>query len=709
MNVDQGMGILPWSPLASGLLTGKYRGKDAPDSGSRFHAMGRILNPCFWWDEASSSVIVGARTTAQLESSLEVGDWDLPDEQAKLLTDQLPCPHGYPCDWIQTASAGTFNKTEDDVSRAQRFPPLGTRLLGKVVYLPELTVGGEDLEPPERPVHDEQVLVRGPPNLIDPTQYSAYPFRYVLMTAFSLHRRRGSQMKPYWVATVLVTVLLQASAGAAGVPEPHNRIDELVFARLAERGIPPSAPCSDAVFIRRVYLDMTGTLPRAGEVWAFLEDEREDKRARLVDDLFDHPAYPDYWAQQWCDLLRVKAEFPSKLWPNAVQAYHRWLRDAMRDNLPYDRFARALLTSSGSNFRVPPVNFYRAVPGRDPEGIAEAVALAFLGERTDRWDPARLEGLGTFFSMVGYKGTAEWKEEIVYFDLEKAFSNQAANAHLEGVFPDGTTAVLDLRRDPREVFADWLVADEQFAQAMANRIWFWLLGRGLVHEPDDFRPDNPASHPDVLAWLADELVQHEYDLRHVVRLILNSATYQLSCEHTPENVRDETYFSHYLPRRLDAEVLIDALNQVTGSRERYQSEIPEPFTFIPEQHRSVTLGDGSITSPFLDLFGRPPRDTGLASERNNTPADGQALHLLNSSHIQQKIERSWRLRQEVNRTRQTPRLVRRMYLDILSRPPTSEELDIASGYVEDHGGGRLEAAGDLVWALINTTEFLYRH
>jgi hypothetical protein len=508
---------------------------------------------------------------------------------------------------------------------------------------------------------------------------------------------------------VLASAVLWTCAGTAAVPAPQNRIDELVFARLAEREIPPSALCSDAVFLRRAYLDMTGTLPPAGTVWAFLGDRSEDKRARLVDDLFEHPAYADYWAQKWCDLLRVKAEFPSKLWPNAVQAYQRWLREAVRDNMPYDAFVRALLTSSGSNFRVAPVNFYRAVPSKDPQGIAEAVALTFLGQRVEGWEPARREGLEAFFSMVGYKGTAEWKEEVVYFDLEKALSNKAANVRLEGIFPDGTATVLDLDKDPRTVFVDWLVEDEQLARNLVNRIWSWLLGRGLVHEADDLRPDNPPAHPDVLDWLTRELVHHDFDARHVYRLILNSSTYQLACEPTPANAGDRVYFSHYLPRRLDAEVLIDALNQITGTRERYQSEIPEPFTFVPEHHRAITIGDGSITSPFLDMFGRPPRDTGLESERNNEVADRQALHLLNSSHVQGKIERSWRLRQAVKQTRETPRLVRRLYLEILSRPPTDAELQQAVAYFGAKGRNRTEAANDLTWALINTTEFLYRH
>jgi hypothetical protein len=491
-------------------------------------------------------------------------------------------------------------------------------------------------------------------------------------------------------------------------PSPSSRIDQLVFGRLQRLSIPPANLCSDAVFVRRVYLDAIGTLPTAQEVRDFLEDQSPRKRQVLIDRLLERKEFADYWAMKWCDLLRVKAEFPINLWPNAAQAYHRWIRSAIASNMPYDRFVRELLTASGSNFRVAPVNFYRAVQSRDSQTIAQAVALTFMGERADKWPKERLSGMAAFFSHVGYKSTAEWKEEIVFFDAEKVTSADSQTA----VFPDGTPAQLSPDHDPREVFADWLISPNNpwFARNIANRVWSWLLGRGIVQEPDDMRPDNPPSNPELLAFLEQELITSHYDLKHLYRLILNSDTYQLSSMAQATDPAGEANFAQYPLRRLDAEVLIDALNQITGTTEKYSSAIPEPFTFMPEDQRSIALPDGSITSTFLEMFGRPPRDTGLESERNNRLTAEQCLHLLNSSHIQHKIEQGPRLQALLRSHRGNPReMVTEIYLTILSRFPTEEELEIVSAYARSGASPGREAMLDLSWALINTTEFLYRH
>ena len=240
-------------------------------------------------------------------------------------------------------------------------------------------------------------------------------------------------------------------------------------------------------------------------------------------------------------------------------------------------------------------------------------------------------------------------------------------------------------------------------------MWFWLFGRGIVHEPDDLRPDNPASHPELLALLEKKLAAFQYDLKGLFRLILNSQTYQQSPIPRLNQPEAETYFASYPLRRLDAEVLIDALCQITGTTESYSSTIPEPFTFIPEEQRSIALPDGSITSPFLEMFGRPPRDTGLESERNNRPTAFQRLHLLNSSHIHKKIEQSRKLRTKMAQYGRNPqRGVDYLYLSILSRLPTTEELATVKQHQQNSKRGR-KAYADLVWALINSKEFLYRH
>lgn len=521
-------------------------------------------------------------------------------------------------------------------------------------------------------------------------------------------------MKQALIAVVVFMAVRQGPGGEPSIVRPFesdggfvstNRIDALVLATLKERGIKPANPCSDEVFVRRVYLDVIGTMPKPTEVLEFLQDRRPDKRAALIDALLAREEFAEYWALKWCDLLRVKAEFPINLWPNAVQAYHRWIRDCLRENKPYDQFVRELLTSSGSNFRVPPVNFYRAVQGQEPAAIADAVALTFMGRRTESWPEARRANMAAFFSRIAFKKTAEWKEEIVSLDPTPADP-------LEAVLPDGTTVRILPDEDPREAFADWLVAQDNpwFARNIVNRIWAWLMGRGIIHEADDIRPDNPAVNPELLTYLEKELVKRDYDLRHIYRLILNSRTYQQSSISQSDDPDAEALFAHYAVRRLDAEVLIDALCWIAGAGESYSSAIPEPFTFIPENHRSIALADGSISSPFLEMFGRPARDTGLESERNNQPTDAQRLHLLNSTHVQRKIEGSWRLRRLINAAKgNQPRLIHSIYLNILSRHPTPDELAAAQDYFRTKGLKLPHAVNDLSWALINTKEFLYRH
>ncbi len=451
---------------------------------------------------------------------------------------------------------------------------------------------------------------------------------------------------------------------------------------------------------------------------------------------------------KWGDVLRIKAEFPINLWPNAAQAYHRWVRQSIAENKPYDQFVREMLTSSGSNFRVGPVNFYRAMQNKTPEGIASSVALTFMGSRTDSWPQQRLDGMSAFFSQIGYKPTAEWKEESVFWDplgASVAFGSTAPGqaevttsllpsedeeeaeasdssappakryALSEAVFPDGTKPALKGDRDPREVFADWLITRENpwFTRSITNRVWAWVMGRGIVHEPDDIRDDNPPSNPELMAYLEKELVTHDYDLMHLYRLILTSKTYQLTSmplENVPlEKVSQaEAHFARYPLRRLDAEVLIDAVNRITGTTDLYTSAIPEPFTYIPRDQPAIALADGSITSPFLALFGRSARATGMENERNNRPVSAQWLHMLNSGHIQTKLERGPALKAIFTSRRKPVEIAEELYLTILSRKPTEDELKTVASYVQATGA-KNGAAVDIAWALINSPEFLYRH
>lgn len=526
-------------------------------------------------------------------------------------------------------------------------------------------------------------------------------------------------------------------------PAPANPLDRLVFAKLSSLDIQPVL-CSDAVFVRRVYLDVIGTLPTAQEARDFIRNpDTQNKRRVLIDRLLEREEFPDYWSMRWGDVLRIKAEFPVNLWPNAAQAYHRWVRESIAQNKPYDKFVRELLTSSGSNFRVGPVNFYRAIQDRTPEGIAATVALTWMGTRADSWPADRRSQMALFFSQIGYKPTREWKEENVFWDPlhssaepAKAAGEAAPDSEPQAapapppttgpqtaVLPDGTKIQLPPNRDPRDVFADWLITPKNpwFTRSIVNRVWAWLLGRGIIHEPDDIREDNPPSNPELLAYLEQELSGNGYNLKRLYRLILNSNTYQLSSMPRFGSPQAEANFASYPLRRLDAEVLIDAINKITGATDLYTSAIPEPFTYIPQDKPAIAIADGSITSPFLALFGRSARATGMENERTNKPVPAQWLHMLNSSHIQRKLEQGPKLKAIFESGRKREEIVEELYLTILSRFPSEDEVQTAEEYGRAStapqpgkpskavAAKRREEWVDISWALINSTEFLYRH
>ncbi len=573
-------------------------------------------------------------------------------------------------------------------------------------------------------------------------------------------------------AVVFAAALAAAATASAGsyvyesstTPEPASQIDKLVFLQLARLNIEPVL-CSDSVFVRRVYLDVIGTLPTAKEAWDFITDSDLNKRRVLIDRLLQRDEFADYWAMKWGDLLRIKAEFPVNLWPNAAQTYHRWVRASLAENKPYDQFARELLTASGSNFRVGPVNFYRAIQNRTPEGIATAVALTFMAARAQSWPKDRLAGMAAFFSQIGYKGTGEWKEEHVFWDPLRSAAvpgnsapgraavadighstNRLARLSLPpatnappraAVFPGGTKVQLPLDRDPRAVFADWLITPENpwFTRAIANRVWAWLLGRGIIQEPDNIRDDNLPSNPALLACLQQQVVASHYDLKALFRFILNSQTYQLSSMPKTSSPEAEANFAAYPIRRLDAEVLVDAINKVTGASDLYTSAIPEPFTYIPKGLPAIAIADGSISSPALALFGRSARATGMENERNNRPTPAQWLYLLNSTEIQRKLEQGTNLQAIVRASRRPSEILEDLFLTILSRFPTPDEAKILATYGRPQTakpapaakGAQPAKAGqaakpaksalvkrrddwiDVAWALINSEEFVYRH
>jgi len=443
--------------------------------------------------------------------------------------------------------------------------------------------------------------------------------------------------------------------------------------------------CSDEIFIRRATIASTGRLPQSVRVKEFLASKDRDKREQLIDELLDSEAYVDYITMRWGDILRIKSEFPSNLWPNGVQAYNRWIRNYIANNSSYDVFVKDLLLSKGSNYKMPAVNFYRAFPLRNSEMYFKNINLLFLGSR--EYDK---EG-HKFFSQIKFKSTKEWKEEIIFLEYNTSLKSQ--KIHL----PNGKTVILEPDKDWRIDYVEWLVSKEnrRFAEVMVNRVYSWLLGKGIVNEPDNWSENNLPSNPVLLENLTNEFIASGFDLKNLFSVILSSANFQNAI--------------NFEPYRLHAEVLVDALADVTGNSDSYRSRVPEPFTFYPEGTRSINLGDASVSSPTLELFGRPSRDVSLENQRNTTLTDRQVLYLLNSSDLERKIRKSPQIIRILESTKTINELCNEISLMALSRFPTKEEIQIYKSYSEKNKLTRRDFACDLLWMIINSNEFLYQH
>lgn len=485
-----------------------------------------------------------------------------------------------------------------------------------------------------------------------------------------------------------------------------NPVDIALAAHFKSLGIKPAKRCSDSVFIRRATLDLTGRIPSPERLEAFLDDESPDKREKLVDELLASDEFVNYMSLRLGDILRIKAEFPINLWPNAAQAYTRFIRKSLSDGLGWDEMARRMLSSSGSNFRVGEVNFLRAMQSRTPESTASCVALTFMCARYDKIPEERRKALASFFSRVGYKPTKEWKEEIVFDDPSK-------RAPFVSVFPDGSAAVFPADMSVRAGFAEWLTkrGNPYFSKAFANRIWTWIFGTPIVSPVDDmfFSGNRPVSAR-LLETLAEKFERSGFDIRGLIRTIVLSEAYSQSFIPEPSNNPEAAAknFAVYPVRRLDAEILIDTVCSITGTTEIYSSTTPEPYTTMPDYSAAADLPDGSVTTSFLELFGKSPRDTGYADERVNAPSASQKLHMLNSSQILRKISYSKFSRRFF--VMPYKKGVYSLYTNILSRRPTSAELKEFEQYKPEGKQFRQwEAMIDTMWALFNSDEFSNRH
>lgn len=531
------------------------------------------------------------------------------------------------------------------------------------------------------------------------------------------------------VTRVLVPRPLTTPANGTNWPA-NNDVDRLVWAKLQKMQIEPSGVADDATFLRRLFLDTIGTLPKPDEVREFLADTRADKRSRAIDAVLARDEYADYWSLQWADVLLLNRD---KLGDRGAFEFHRWLREQFARNRPYNVWVRELIVASGRSDEHGPVNFYRAV--RTPEQLAESVSQAFLGVRVqcaqchhhpfEKWSQSDFYGMAGFFNGVERKPVrtaADAKVELVFHAGYRetrmpqtdvlvptrpldAGERQGVSPPSRGVAVPSVSRradALPLADDPRVPLADWLTAPSNpwFARLVANRLWKHFLGRGLVEPEDDLRSTNPATNEPLLDWLAQQVVENRYDLKAVMRLILNSRVYQLTADPNDTNRDDEQNFSHHYVRRIPAEVLLDAISEVTGS--------PELFPGRPRGTRAIELWDNRLPSYFLDTFGRSERTSPCECGRSGEPTMAQALHLMNAPQVSAKIANS--TGRVARLLRASPpiddaALIEELTLVTLGRLPTDKERSVAQGLFAN--AARRDAAEDYLWTLLNSYDFLF--
>jgi hypothetical protein len=511
-------------------------------------------------------------------------------------------------------------------------------------------------------------------------------------------------------------------------PPAKNYVDEQVFAKLRTLRTNPSKVCSDSDFIRRACLDLLGALPSAEEAKAFVADAAPDKRERLVESLLKRPEYADFWALKWGDLLRIEERTLDR---KGVQGFHHWIRQAVAENMPLDRFVRELVSARGSTYANPPANYYRAL--RDPVTRGEATAQVFLGVRLqcaqchnhpfDRWTQDDYYGWADVFGRVEYKvlenkrkdtndGHEFVGEQIVYEAREGGVKDpragKTAKAHLLG---DGAAPIPD-EQSRLDALAAWLTApgNTLFAKSQVNRIWYHLMGRGLVDPVDDFRATNPASHPELLDALAADFVAHGYDVQYLIRLIMSSQAYGLSSEPNDTNRDDGVNYSHVLPRRLTAEQLLDAQHSVAG--------VPAEFNGYPAGTRAVQLAGVAaprqrrqampMSEQFLTTFGKPPRLLSCECERSPDTTLGQAFHLISGPEVTRLVGHPEnRIGKLMAAGKTDEQAVEALYWTALTRPPAPEEIQAMVRHVAA-SKDRRKGLEDVLWALFNAKEFVLR-
>ena len=486
----------------------------------------------------------------------------------------------------------------------------------------------------------------------------------------------------------------------------YNWVDDLVLAKLRELRIPPSPLCDDNTFIRRLYLDTLGVLPSRQDLNRFLADTRSDRRARLVDSVLDRPEYVDHWAYKWSDLLLVSSR---ELAPAAMWSYYDWIRNGVARNRPWDQFIGELVTATGSNLENGAVNYW--LIHQQPQEITENLSQAFLGisltcarchnHPLEKWTQDQYYGMANLVSRVRLKnGDAAGEVTLVPRPVGDVSHPRLGRPMLPQPL-DGESVALDDPADRRRHLASWLVGSEHFARSLVNRVWAHFFGRGIVDPEDDLRATNPASNEALLSKLTRDFMDNGHDVKRLIRIILNSATYQLSSRANSANQDDEEYFSHHRSRRLPAEVVLDAFSQVT--------EVPEEFKGYPLGTRALQLPETQVESYFLDSFGRPPRLTSGADERKGETNVAQVLHLINGGTLNRKLRaEGGAVDRLLGLELPAPELVEQVYETALSRRPSEAEIAGLVSALELEQAGR-EGIEDLFWAVLTSKEFLFTH
>jgi hypothetical protein len=513
-------------------------------------------------------------------------------------------------------------------------------------------------------------------------------------------------------ATVVQITLPYARLQKAPAFAANNFIDEKLQAKWKELGLTPSALCSDEDFFRRIHLDAIGTMPAPADIKAFLADKSADKRQKAIDKVLNRAEFVDFWALKWGDLLRINRDF---LKERGMWSFHNWVRAAIRENKPVDQMVRDIITAQGSTYTEGPANFFMV--SRSPSDWSETTSQLFLGVRLgcarchhhpfEKWSQDDYYGMSAFFVRLGTKGSKEFGifggEQVVYLKAAGEQGHPRKGGIVQPHPLDGPAMIDPI--DRRFQLAKWLTAPKNpfFARNMVNRFWGYMMGRGLVEPLDDMRATNPASNPELLDALAGDFVKNKFQLKHLLKTIMNSRAYQLSAKSTPGNKADaaNVHYTRFTVRRLTAEQLADAIDFATETREKYKG--------LPLGTRAIQLPDSRVPSFLLDVFGRPSRQITCECERTVQPNIAQALHLLNGEFLNTKIAApTGRIEKLMKAKTPLPQIVDEIYLVTLSRLPRTEERTRVLELIAEAPNQR-EGVQDLLWTLLNSREFLFNH